>query len=113
METSLFKLQAMCPFKAFAELRLGATELDEAETGLSALDRGLLIHRVLQKIWDVLGSHAGLLSTGDEQLADIVRRTVAAEAVCFWPAAAGSAAGAVQGDRTEAGRARNCGVATA
>ena len=77
--TSLFKLQAMCPFKAFAELRLGATELDEAETGLSALDRGLLIHRVLQRIWDVLGSHAGLLSTGDEQLADIVRMTVSAE----------------------------------
>ena len=81
--TSLFKLQAMCPFKAFAELRLGATELDEAETGLSALDRGLLIHRVLQRIWDVLGSHAGLLSTGDEQLADIVRRTVAAELYAF------------------------------
>ena len=77
--TSLFKLQAMCPFKAFAELRLGATELDEAETGLSALDRGLLMHRVLQRIWDVLGSHAGLLSTGDERLADIVRMTVGAE----------------------------------
>ena len=81
--TSLFKLQAMCPFKAFAELRLGATELDEAETGLSALDRGLLIHRVLQRIWDMLGSHAGLLSTGDEQLADIVRRTVGAELYAF------------------------------
>ena len=77
--TSLFKLQAMCPFKAFAELRLGATELDEPETGLSALDRGLLMHRVLQRIWDVLGSHAGLLSTGDERLADIVRMTVGAE----------------------------------
>ena len=77
--TSLFKLQAMCPFKAFAELRLGATELDEAKNGLSALDRGLLIHRVLQRIWDVLGSHAGLLSTGDERLADIVRMTVGAE----------------------------------
>ena len=77
--TSLFKLQAMCPFKAFAELRLGATELDEAKNGLSALDRGLLMHRVLQRIWDVLGSHAGLLSTGDEQLADIVRMTVSAE----------------------------------
>ena len=77
--TSLFKLQAMCPFKAFAELRLGATELDEPETGLSALDRGLLIHWVLQRIWDVLGSHAGLLSTGDEQRADIVRMMVSAE----------------------------------
>ena len=77
--TSLFKLQAMCPFKAFAELRLGARELDEAETGLSALDRGLLIHRVLQRIWGLLGSHAGLLSTGDEQLADIVRRAVGTE----------------------------------
>ena len=77
--TALFKLQAMCPFKAFAELRLGAMALDEPETGLSALDRGLLIHRVLQRIWNVLGSHAGLLSTHDERLASIVRMTVGAE----------------------------------
>ena len=77
--TALFKLQAMCPFKAFAELRLGAMALDEPEAGLSALDRGLLIHRVLQRIWNVLGSHAGLLSTHDERLASIVRMTVGAE----------------------------------
>ena len=76
---SLFKLQAMCPFKAFAELRLGALALDEPETGLSALDRGLLIHLVLQRIWNFLGSHAGLLSTNDDRLADIVRMTVGAE----------------------------------
>ena len=81
--TSLFKLQAMCPFKAFAELRLGATGLDGAETGLSATDRGLLIHRILQRIWDLLGSHASLLSTGDERLADIVRMTVGAELCDF------------------------------
>jgi ATP-dependent helicase/nuclease subunit B len=77
--TSLFQLQATCPFKAFAELRLGAKALDQSGPGLSALDRGQLIHRVLDRIWKQLGSHEGLLSTGDDRLAAAVRMTVGAE----------------------------------
>ena len=77
--TSLFKLQAACPFKAFAELRLGAKALDQSEPGLSALDRGQLIHRILGRIWQQLESHEGLLSTPEDRLEDIVRTTVGAE----------------------------------
>ncbi len=77
--TSLFKLQATCPFKAFAELRLGAKALDQSEPGLSALDRGQLIHRVLERVWKQLGSHEGLLSTGDDRLGAVVSMTVGAE----------------------------------
>ena len=77
--TSLFKLQAACPFKAFAELRLGAKALDQPEPGLSALDRGQLIHRILERIWEQLESHEGLLSTAEDRLADIVRTIVDAE----------------------------------
>ena len=39
-ETSLFKLQSECPFKAFAVLRLGARELEEAETGAQCAGSG-------------------------------------------------------------------------
>jgi probable DNA repair protein len=77
--TSLFKLQAACPFKAFAELRLDAGALDQPEPGLSALDRGRLIHRILERIWQRLESHQGLLSTPEDRLADIVRTIVGAE----------------------------------
>jgi probable DNA repair protein len=77
--TSLFKLQATCPFKAFAELRLGAKALDQWEPGLGELDRGHLIHRVLERIWKQLGSHKSLLATSDDRLAVVVRLTIGAE----------------------------------
>ncbi len=77
--TSLFKLQAACPFKAFAELRLGARALDQPEPGLSVLDRGQLIHRILKRVWQQLESHEGLLSTPEDRLEDIVRTTAGAE----------------------------------
>ena len=77
--TSLFKLQATCPFKAFAELRLGAKALEQPEPGLSALDRGQLIHRILDRVWKELRSYGGLLSTGDDRLSAIVAMTVGAE----------------------------------
>ena len=77
--SSLFKLQAVCPFKAFAELRLGAKALDQPEPGLSALDRGQLIHRILERVWQELKSHEGLLATPEERLEELVRTTVGVE----------------------------------
>ena len=77
--TFLFKLQAACPFKAFAELRLGARPPDEPVPGLDALDRGWLVHRILERIWERLGSHEGLLSAAGEELETIVRLHVGSE----------------------------------
>lgn len=77
--TSLFKLQAACPFRAFAELRLAAREPDQPEPGLNALDRGQLIHGILKRVWDQLRSHQGLLSMSEEELADLVRSQAASE----------------------------------
>ena len=79
--TSLFTLQAACPFKAFAELRLGARPPDEPQPGLDALDRGLLVHRILQRVWEQLGSHERLLSVTEDELADIVRLRVSTEII--------------------------------
>lgn len=77
--TFLFKLQAACPFKAFAELRLGARALEEPEPGLNALDRGRLLHRVLERVWGRLKSHGHLLAMTEEGLADLVRGHVEPE----------------------------------
>ena len=77
--TFLFKLQAACPFKAFAELRLGARALEEPEPGLNALDRGRLLHRVLERVWGRLKSHGHLLAATEEGLADLVRGHVEPE----------------------------------
>jgi ATP-dependent helicase/nuclease subunit B len=43
--------QAKCPFRAFADERLAATALKRSEWGLSAAERGNLLHRVLETIW--------------------------------------------------------------
>ncbi|MYB61380.1 MAG: hypothetical protein F4X69_08370 [Gemmatimonadetes bacterium] len=77
--TFLFKLQAACPFKAFAELRLGARALEEPEPGLNALDRGRLLHRVLKRVWARLKSQGHLLAVTEEGLADLVRGHVEPE----------------------------------
>ncbi len=43
--------QSQCPFKAFATARLGAQGWDPAEAGLTAAQRGQLLHAVLHAVW--------------------------------------------------------------
>ena len=43
--------QSQCAFKAFATARLGAQEWDPAEAGLTAAQRGQLLHAVLHSVW--------------------------------------------------------------
>jgi ATP-dependent helicase/nuclease subunit B len=43
--------QSQCPFKAFATARLAAQSWQPAEPGLSASQRGNLLHAVLHSIW--------------------------------------------------------------
>ena len=76
--TAIFRYQAACPFRAFGQLRLGADAHDVARPGLSALDRGLLIHGMLERVWARLRSHAGLMSTDENRLAALVRKEAGA-----------------------------------
>jgi ATP-dependent helicase/nuclease subunit B len=48
---SVLKDQAACPFRAFAAKRLYAEELNRSEWGLSAAERGLLLHKVMERLW--------------------------------------------------------------
>ena len=75
----VFKYQAACPFRAFAELRLGAQPLEQAEIGLDARTRGSLLHRILEQLWQALGSQAGLLDKSDDELRILVGDVVAQE----------------------------------
>lgn len=47
----ILKLQAACGFRAFAERRLGSTELREIELGMDAAERGSIVHRTLEHFW--------------------------------------------------------------
>lgn len=69
--TGLFKLQAACPFRAFAELRLGARPLEAVQPGLGARERGTLLHETLEHAWRALGSQSILLEAAPEKLAEL------------------------------------------
>jgi ATP-dependent helicase/DNAse subunit B len=49
--SSLLELQSGCPFRAFAELRLGATDANEPSVGIEPRIRGNLIEDVLDAFW--------------------------------------------------------------
>ena len=52
--TKVLQLQALCPFKAVAELRLGAVSVPEPVPGLDRRERGQLLHRALQLVFEQL-----------------------------------------------------------
>jgi exodeoxyribonuclease-5 len=54
--SSLLKAQAICPAWAYYRYRLGARALEEPVEGLDSMDRGTLLHAVLQCFWHGRGS---------------------------------------------------------
>ncbi len=68
---AVLSAQSQCAFKAFAQARLRARSWEPAEFGLTAQQRGLLLHAVLHTVWsgkpDGLGSRADLLALPDRE----------------------------------------------
>jgi ATP-dependent helicase/nuclease subunit B len=54
----LLKLQAACPFRAFAEIRLRAGDLEEPVSGLDPLTRGTILHNALKYLPDMPAEEA-------------------------------------------------------
>jgi ATP-dependent helicase/DNAse subunit B len=75
-------MQSQCPFKAFATTRLGAQDWEPAEAGLTATERGQLLHAALHAIWagppDGLRSHRQLSELKERRkfVAEHVRRAL-------------------------------------
>lgn len=57
----LLELQSQCPFRAFAELRLGARRLEEPQAGTDRRTRGTILHRALQRFWSETRGQSELL----------------------------------------------------
>ena len=74
----LLELQAACPFRAQAEIRLGARALEEPAIGLDAAERGDLVHAALARLWLELGAQAALLQLDGNGVLAAVRRAVEA-----------------------------------
>lgn len=69
---SIFKQQAACPFKAFAELRLHARSIDTPTLGLRPIDRGNIVHKALELIWQELKDSNTLINMPEDQLKIII-----------------------------------------
>jgi probable DNA repair protein len=73
----LLELQSLCPFRGFAELRLGARPLPAPQPGLDPRLRGRILHRALQLFWQQLQGLAALRALTDEAAHAIARRCAA------------------------------------
>ena len=74
---ALLKAMAACPFQAFAAYRLNAPEMEEADFGLSASDRGRIVHKAMELVWNELGSQAALRAMAHGELDQLVERCAA------------------------------------
>jgi len=64
----IFKHQAACPFKAFAEIRLQAKQHEPPTLGLRYQDRGTVVHKALEFIWQEIKTSTRLVDYPDAEL---------------------------------------------
>jgi probable DNA repair protein len=76
--SGVLKHQAACPFRAFAEHRLGARPLDVVSPGLSPMQRGALMHKALELFWRETVSQEALRRMLPRALAERVEAVIAA-----------------------------------
>lgn len=74
--SAILKDQAACPFRAFVTHRLIARELTEPDYHLNAAQRGTLIHRALEQLWNTLGNSSTLLASDDQKLKETILQAV-------------------------------------
>jgi len=74
--TSVLQYQAACPFRAYAQLRLGARAPEEPEPGLDARTRGQLVHEAFQIFWDEVKSHARLRALSEAEQEAAIRTAI-------------------------------------
>jgi len=72
--------QSACPFRAFALHRLDAQSPEAPHAGLDAMERGILVHRVLATAWGELDTKTRLDAIGADELEALLARA-AREAV--------------------------------
>ena len=70
--TRSVELQNQCPFRAYAELRLGSRELGVPEPGIAPDARGQLVHAALQQLWNRLGDSRALTALAPQALEELI-----------------------------------------
>jgi probable DNA repair protein len=66
------ELQNQCPFRAYAELRLGSVKLGMPEPGIEPDTRGRLLHAALQQLWNRLRDSRALAALAVPELDELI-----------------------------------------
>ncbi|MGH8202489.1 MAG: PD-(D/E)XK nuclease family protein [Steroidobacteraceae bacterium] len=66
------ELQNQCPFRAYAELRLGSLKLGMPEPGIEPDARGRLLHAALQQLWNRLRDSRALAALSAPELDELI-----------------------------------------
>lgn len=74
--TSMLKLQAICPFRAFAEIRLKARAFPLPTLGLHPAERGVIIHEILHDFYMQIPHQLALKSLTEEALTEKISFSV-------------------------------------
>ena len=72
--TAVITDQSACPFRAFALHRLDAESPEAPHAGLDAMERGILVHRVLASAWAQLKTKTNLDAIGAAELEALLAR---------------------------------------
>ncbi|MGQ0384469.1 MAG: PD-(D/E)XK nuclease family protein [Gammaproteobacteria bacterium] len=91
-------LQSACPFRAFAELRLGAAPLEEPAAGFDRRLRGIVLHRALQDLWKRLGAREALTALAEPARQALIDAAVDAAIGASRPAGVGQPTLALERD---------------
>jgi len=73
---SLIHDQSLCPFRAYARNRLNAVDNIHPTQGLDASQLGSLIHSVLEKLWNSLGTSKKLHGLTSNQVKELICKCV-------------------------------------
>ena len=87
--TRSLELQNLCAFRAYAELRLGSSELGVPEPGVAPDVRGQLLHAALQVLWRQLRDSQTLAGHSEPTLELLIEHSVAEAADTVLGRAAG------------------------
>ncbi|MFT4058090.1 MAG: PD-(D/E)XK nuclease family protein [Legionella sp.] len=74
--TTLLANQAKCPFKAFAEHRLRAKASAYTNDGFNAKERGQIIHKIMELLWQKIKNHQTLSTLDRLELDGLIAKTI-------------------------------------
>lgn len=72
----ILQLQAACGFRAFAERRLWATELESADLGMDARESGTVVHKALELFWNEARTQQALKAMPSDERDSLLRECI-------------------------------------